>query len=228
MNLFRRVFRRIEGRYLYLLVALVVFIFSYPYLDEGPVGRLIASFIIGAVPFGGIYACRYKKRRFVVSIVLGVPAVFTALQRGVGLELIPEPEAQLSLVAFYVFAIVTVMNDILEATKVTTNTIYGAVSVYLLLGVTWSGFYTLVEYYAPGSFFMPPAYNPDGVVNPDEFLYFSFVTLTTLGYGDMVPVSDKARSLAFTEAVSGVLFMAVLIARFIGIHISQRTAKSDD
>ena len=78
--------------------------------------------------------------------------------------------------------------------------------------------FQLVEGMQPGSFYIDPARNVDGIVNWADLLFYSFATLTTLGYGDITPITSPARSLAALEAVTGVLYIAFLVARLVGLH----------
>ena len=101
--------------------------------------------------------------------------------------------------------------------------IFGALSVYLLIGVVFSFLFIIVETVVPGSF--------DGLTfhiaddSPREFhsfMYFSFVTITTLGYGDLLPIQPAARALAYMEALVGQIYLTVLVARLIGMYIAQK------
>ena len=76
----------------------------------------------------------------------------------------------------------------------------------------------LVETIQPGSFFIRPEQNLDGILSQADFIYYSFATLTTLGYGDITPATSHVRSLAILEAVTGTLYIAVLIARLVGLY----------
>lgn len=99
--------------------------------------------------------------------------------------------------------------------------VFGAASLYILIGLSWAILYLILETTLPGSFHIADAHNPDGVLSLGDFTYYSFVTLTTLGYGDMVPVSCQARSLATLEAISGLLTLSVVVARIISLHAAQ-------
>ena len=101
--------------------------------------------------------------------------------------------------------------------------------IYLLLGVLWALVYSALELLAPESFTIMVAggagneamrFRADQAIFP---LYYSFITLTTLGYGDVVPSSPPARMLAALEAIMGQLYLAVLVARLVGLHIAQAT-----
>ena len=118
----------------------------------------------------------------------------------------------LSLLLF--FAVVLVQT--LRSGPITLHRIQGAVAAYLLLGVLWAYAYALVEALRPGAFSGPIS----GADGPRALLYFSFVTLTTTGYGDVLPVRPAARSLANLEAVTGTLFVAILVARLVSLAVS--------
>ena len=105
----------------------------------------------------------------------------------------------------------------LRTDEVTGDEIYGAVSVYILLGFVWGLAYGLLELVRPGSI-----RSAGGPLRPGDFMYFSFITLMTVGYGDMSPAGPVARSLAIVEAMVGVIFIAVLIGRLVGLHAGTR------
>jgi hypothetical protein len=109
--------------------------------------------------------------------------------------------------------------------EVTTDTVLGGVAVYLILGYVWGVAYSIVEFLAPGSFvFNIAAVAARAQAEPlsPALIYYSYVTLTTLGYGDIIPATSIASGLAAIEAVTGQLFIAVLIARVVGLYIAQR------
>lgn len=104
--------------------------------------------------------------------------------------------------------------------KVTSDSIKGGICIYLLLGVLWGIIYRILE------FCDPAAFAPKGEAVRNLF-YFSYVTLTTVGYGDIVPASYLAQTLAFMEAVTGQIFLAVFIARLMGLHIAHVVSHND-
>ncbi len=134
----------------------------------------------------------------------------------------------LSGMIFYLFTIVSILQHIFRGRKITADTVYGAMSVYLLLGITWAFAYSLVELNFPGSF---KGLHGDLSLEGGErfdFIYYSFVTLTTLGYGDITPLSSQARSLSILQAVTGVLFTATLVARLVaGLGSPSRNKDAD-
>lgn len=117
------------------------------------------------------------------------------------------------------FALVTwvLLHRILSATThVTGELIAGSIAVYLLLGIAFAYLFALVELHSPGAFAFA---DRAGHADPD-FYYYSLVTLTTLGYGDITPLAPMARGLAALEAVIGPVYLTVLVARLVGMHIS--------
>ena len=107
--------------------------------------------------------------------------------------------------------------------RVTLRRIEGAIAAYLLIGLIFAGAYELVGALAPGAFLRNGAPMAAHALGGD-FVFFSFVTLTTTGYGDMVPVHPVARSLALLEAITGQLFLAVVLARLVSLEIADRGA----
>jgi hypothetical protein len=103
----------------------------------------------------------------------------------------------------------------LKAERVSREKIFGALSVYLLLGFIWAILFVMVDFLVPGSL----RYGQDQALTGPQMVYYSFVTLTTLGYGDIVPIAPSARALATLEAITGQLYLTVLVARLVGLHI---------
>lgn len=141
---------------------------------------------------------------------------------------IPEPPlityaASQALVAFqYGFVAFFVLRHLVRVQAVTTDTMMSAISGFLLLAMFWATLYSIVELIEPGSYLVhdkPVGDHPTGHV---VFLYFSLVTITTLGYGDIVPGTPRAGMLASLEAVVGQLYVAILIARIVSMRASER------
>ena len=107
---------------------------------------------------------------------------------------------------------------------VTADKIYGALCVYLLIGLTWGFMFLTLEGFQPGSFQFGQARSSGIEKDPATLVYFSFVTLSTVGYGDITPLSPPARSFAFMEAIIGQIYLAVLVARLVGLHIAYSMA----
>jgi voltage-gated potassium channel len=121
------------------------------------------------------------------------------------------------------YVIVLLLRGLLQVRLVDGETIAAALCAYVLMGVFWSIGYALVEGFHPGSFHLPENVSLDffGGRGVSYANYFSFVTLTTLGYGDITPKSDLTRMMAYMEAVVGQVFLVVLVARLVGMNVAQ-------
>ena len=118
---------------------------------------------------------------------------------------------------FYGICLLVFLHRIFSETTVTADTIQGGIAIYFLSGLLWAFFYETLL-----------LFNPDAILFSNQVLgkfsdliYFSFVTITTLGYGDIMPVSRMAKNLALLEAVWGQTYLAVLVARLVGLHLSR-------
>lgn len=130
-------------------------------------------------------------------------------------------------VAWLSYALVIIVPALFRQRDVTLNTIYGAIVVYLLIAVAFTFLFGLIEFRSPGAFSGMPegeAGRPGAVSN--ALLYFSLTSLTTMGYGDIVPVHGLARSCSVLEGAMGQLYLAITIARLVGLHIA--TERSGD
>ena len=185
-------------------------------------GGLYTRIVLALVIVSSVVAVRHRRRLFVLGIVLGAPAVIlTVLDPGgeptrVGLAL------GLSTLSFVCVALLV---GIFEGRTVTAGSISSSLSVYLLLGIVWSLAYLLVELGSPGSFY--GLGEGSAAETQRDLLYYSFMTLVTVGYGDIGPVSPGARALAISEAVVGQLYLVVLVASLVGMFLSMQSRRGD-
>ena len=130
-------------------------------------------------------------------------------------------------IAFLGFTVAVGLRFLFRADRVTHGTIWASLCVYLLLGIVWADVYSMLDYLNPSAFEFSRAVEGStghmelGAQESVVPLYYSFVTMTTLGYGDIVPRTPTARMLSALQAVMGQLYLAVLVARLVGLHISQ-------
>jgi hypothetical protein len=120
--------------------------------------------------------------------------------------------SQITVVLFIGYAVFAILFYLVRQDEVTADMVMAGASEYMLIGFLWSSLYMLIERVYPGSFIFSGAKDKSG------FLYFSFMTLTTTGYGDTLPVSIYARSLAMLEAITGQLFIAIAVARLVSLY----------
>jgi hypothetical protein len=162
-----------------------------------------------------IYAVSEEKSHFVIALILAIPAVLTYwfqyLMEAPGIRAVGDVFS----VFFYIFIITRTVSYLFRVKEVTFDLITGAVCGYFIMGMMWTNIYSALEYIMPGSFALPT----EATGAKMHFFYYSFVTLTTLGYGDITPLSSAARSLAVLESVAGQIYLAVIIARLVGLSI---------
>jgi voltage-gated potassium channel len=215
-NYLRSAQRQLAGGFLPLL-ALLVLLFVLAFLiDEWTAGRVAVDFLFHTAMVAAVYVS-VRDRRIVLLVlaasVLSLAAVVADEILDVLAVAIP---GRVVGTALLVVAIGTVLARVLRAERVTLNTVYGAICVYFLLVVFWAAVFILIEDVEPGSF--------SGIGGAGEevsdFLYFSMVTQTTLGYGDITPVSGLPRSLAALEAFLGQVFLVATVARLVSLQVA--------
>lgn len=205
----------------YLLLLLLALILLFPFLEGGLIARIVLGMLFSAVLLVGAFATRQTRASFVLKLCLAL--------LGVGLQwaaLWTENIATLELAGFAYAASLAVsfsavLRYLLKRGPITADKLHGALAGYIMLAFVWSFVYALVELSAAGSF---GSGNFD-FSQPGTFfrlIYFSFTTLTTTGYGDVVPLTNHARSLVMVEEFSGVFYVGVVIARLAGIYPSRQ------
>lgn len=203
-----------------LLTSLSLLLLLSPLFEGTVVGLIIVNVSFSAVLLSAIYAVSERKWVFTVALVFLVAILAvrwsTHFLQGATLALLADGLT----IPFLVVTAGVVLSHVLRGEEVTADKISGAVCVYLLIGLTWGLIFSAVEHLQPGSFQLGPT--ADATSTGERFplfVYHSFVTLTTVGYGDVLPVSPLARSFTIVEAVLGQIYLAVLIARLVGLHI---------
>jgi hypothetical protein len=216
---------QVKGKFLFLLVSLLLLFFFYPFVQRSTSGILILDIVFLIILLSSIYAISERKNVFVISLFLAIAGFGTTVLNYFLMTVSLGLVAVSAYGLFFAVMAVAMLSTIMKTKKVTTETIYASLCVYLLLGVIWTMLFSAIEIIEPGSFLSGGAPVVDFNGEPIKrnvfanFIYYSFVTLTTLGYGDITPVSPHARALSSLEAVIGQLFIAVLIARLVGMHI---------
>ena len=208
------------GRHLALLISLLVLFILSPIVVPLRFGIVLLNIVGVAVLLSGTYAVSERKRLFAVTVILAVASVGLS-----GLILVLPGHwvvliGHICLLLLLGLFSVSILANVLRAGKITADKIYGAICVYLLVGYAWAFGYAIIDELQPGSFSGPVTTDPvDYITRVTQMRYFSFITLTTVGYGDIVPQSPVARTFATLEAVVGQIYLAVLVARLVGLHI---------
>jgi hypothetical protein len=202
-----------------ILALLVVIVFVLPVvLVPDATGRLVTNLAFSTLLVAGAFTA--AKSHGVRIAVVG----FTAATLLVRWAAVAHPSDALgiareasTLFMLLLFALIVAARAYRPG-PVTSHRIQGAIAVLLLLGLVWANAYALLYHLRPGAFSGAVGNAPGALT----WIYYSFVTLTTMGYGDITPVHPAARSLAIAEAVSGQLYIAVTLARLMALHVSAR------
>ncbi len=218
-----------HGRHLALLIALLLLVLISPFVAAARYGTFVINTAGVIVLLSGIYAMSEQRRLFVVALIGSVAAATTNLLMVVfQSEWIAIAWHGFTLLVIGLFS-VGILEDVLRRGRISADKIYGAICVYLLIGFTWAFGYGIIELLNPGSFSgLAEIDANDHVGRIMQLRYFSFATLTTLGYGDILPRSPVARTLATLEAMTGQIYLTVLIARLVGLHIVHSTSRAGD
>ncbi|MGD9031503.1 MAG: ion channel [Desulfobacteraceae bacterium] len=204
------------GRFLFLFISMVLMFVFRPFLTERLAIAYLMEIFFFLIFLSAVYAISQKKITLVLALFLVL--VTEALQLLSYLKDNPFLDTLSNILGGLLLAYTAtiILLHLFSEDNITGDMIMGAICVYFLMGLVWAFVYSTLEFFQPGSFQMP-----QGTVNQATFTYYSYVTLTTLGYGEITPISAPARSFALLEAMMGQLYLAVLIARLVGIHIAQ-------
>jgi voltage-gated potassium channel len=214
-----------QNNYSYVLLFLILTLCTIPFRYLGWTGMgFTLSFLHTALLISAVYSCAHKKR---IRYLVGIMAFFSILATWMGsLKLFMSIEFRLtSGILFYVIFSYVILEDIFKTKKANRNILSASLSAYILIGFTFAFIYTLLEVKLPGSFVIPEPAAPEieHVASQDEdsltgtFFYHSFVTLTTLGYGDIQPRSQAARFFCIIQAIIGQFYLVVVVAGIVGL-----------
>jgi voltage-gated potassium channel len=211
--------------FIYLLVAMLFLIVVSPMIDYfwhwpefRPQGLIFAVTLLVAV--FSIHDDRLVLTAGVALVLVTFVSAAIASSRPVGLW---DYISSFSFFLYLVMALWICVIQLFQNFRISANKLVGAICIYMLLGFVWSSLYAGLYVIDPSAF----SGVPEGVsfLSSDEWLYFSFVTLTTLGYGDIVPVSQTSRTLAFVQAIVGQFYLAILVAGLVSAYLADRRSK---
>src|SRR5215212_5080507 len=216
-----------ERRFGVLLVILAVLLAGPPVLLGFGLSAAWFDGLMALLMVAVILSLCFERHQRLFALLLGVPTVLLS----VGGHALPgEASApvlsagHLCAVLFLFGASVLIVKSLFSARTLTFDSILGAVCGYLFLGLAWAVLYSLIEGSMPGSFDISPKLVTSGEPTrplPHVLTYYSFVTLTTVGYGDISPVSPATRTLAWMEALTGQFYLAVIVAGLVSVMVAK-------
>jgi len=223
---------RERGPFAGLLIAQLFFIGSTPFVSSSGIGLAFLYVGVFGIMAMGAYVTASSRNLRIVSLVLLV----TALAAWLGPDVLPGRLDDLlrlgSLGLGYAFTASTVVATIARHEKVTTDTILGGINGYLLIACAFTMFYAALIGHSDVDFTLGGVPLAEALSQQQDthgfatLLYFSFTTVTTLGYGDIVPVGAMARLVTSAEAVIGQLYVTIFIARLVSLEVNQRMGAS--
>lgn len=224
--------KQAPAKFTLLFLSLILLFVLYPIAAELGQGAALLDILGSLVLLAAVYAIARQRR---AKWAAGIMAAITLAANWGGniahsraLDLL----TCVAYAAFFAFAAIIITRNILAEQQVSFDVILGGACVYMILGLLWANLFTFMAFVQPNSFgghsiqaeFLREEARWFSADNAD-LIYFSFTTLSTLGYGDIMPTSHATRSLAALEAILGQLYLTVLVARLVGLHIARSTRK---
>jgi len=206
----------IQHRFLFLFISLLLFALLQPHVAGLHLigAPTLLKFFFSVILLSSLYVVSENKRFFILTSILAVPAFgcqwatyFFGYSTALNVAIYGLTSVFLILVAGII------LSYVLRDEPVTAEKIHAAICAYLFIGLIWAYLYAVIDTLQPGSFQI----ETDDL---SQFVYYSFITLSTLGYGDITPLTPQAQSLAYVEAIAGQIYLTVLVARLVGLHIS--------
>jgi hypothetical protein len=205
----------LEQRCFFLFLALLTLLVALPFLSDTTHGHAILFVVNVIVLLTAVAAVGRSWLSFVIAVILILPALvfrFLALESSL--------PGYLALswgftAIFYVFILTDLLHYVLRRDVMTADKLYGAVAAYILIAVLWANLHGVTQYFHPGAYAFG---GTPKALDMAELIYFSFTTLATVGFGDITPALVHSRYLTVLEMVTGVMYVAILIARLTGVY----------
>jgi hypothetical protein len=216
-----------ERRFGVLLVILVVLLAGPPVLLGFGLSAAWFDGMLAVLMVAAILSLCFERHQRLFALLLGIPTVLLS----VGGHALPGEASALMLFAGHLCAVLflfgasgLIVKALFSAPTPRFDGIIGAICGYLFLGLGWAVLYSMIEGFRPGSFEISPKLITGGEVSrplPHVLTYYSFVTLTTVGYGDISPISPATRTFAWMEAITGQFYLAVIVAGLVSVLVAK-------
>jgi hypothetical protein len=209
-----------KDRFLFLIVFIVTLIVLGPFIEGFVRLRFFMNLFFSIIFIATIYAVSQKILHIIIAAILVIPALLAVWTPDIPMHNILLTIGYICGLVVFAFAVISILKYLFAEETVTRQTISAAVAVYLLIALMWSFIYRLIENLYPGSFAVAHDKLQEA---PNIYLYFSLVTITTLGYGDITPTGSQAVSLSVLEAITGQIYLVVVVAWFVGLYVSKKS-----
>ena len=205
-------------RFFFLFLLLLATLILFPYAQSSRFGHYAFLIIGSSAILISVYAAKIHRGLLVLAILLAIPTLFHRIfLTKAELSSFSIFNVVVSLI-FDLLIVVVIFRHVFARDRPNSETIFGALCIYLLVGFSFASLYEIVAAAQPTAFYFDPHTNLHAVPARFDFIYYSFCTMTSLGAGGITAVSPQARSITVLEAILGVLYLAVLIARLMGAY----------
>jgi hypothetical protein len=225
--------RNLPGRFTVLLIAILLMLCVEPLIDGHQLEQAIMTLSLSGVLLSSLYALRLTRVFFAIGVMLVIPAfigrILLAFEATYTIEMVSAGFAA----AFVLYTVAGLVTRLFITRQVTLDMIAASICAYLMMGLAWGFIFAMIEITHRGSFSAAllnrdPSGKPLAIMSAlHNFIYYSFVCLTTTGYGDIAPVSQGARVMSVMESVFGQLYIAILISRLVSLEVAQSMMKGD-
>jgi len=223
-NILHNILLKSNNRFLILLISLITYFASFPIIDNLPIAKNLLSFFYLLIIFSAVFSISDTKKPLLIStILLFLTLAFRWLHFFYQLDTFYLLELSSSCL-FWLYVATHILRFIINQQHISAELVYAAIAVYFIIGLIWTSTYQIIELHNPHSFSIVNKIASGKQELFFQMWYFSMVTLTTLGYGDITPISMSARSFVILEAMTGQFYLAILIASLIGRRVSQNSS----
>ena len=203
-----------------LLIAMFLELVLAPMLAATAPGLVAARVVGGVVLLAALSVVGVRRQSVLLVVVVLIGEVLVRFSHAFSVVAMSHTLRLL----FFVYVLALIVWQVMREQSVTWDTVAGTACAYMLVAVVWGNLYQLLEHVVPGSFVVPDAWRVGPTHDPSPALtYFSFTTMTTVAFGDVRPANLGAGGLAVSEALVGQLYLAIMIARMVGLRLAQRT-----
>lgn len=214
----------VQGKVVYLLALILLVQSVYPITAYGTLAVVAYQFLYASMIVVGVIVGRDSPRHQAILVGAGtiylVAGLVYALNPAAGWAVLI---TYLALIPYLAMLLLVLLRFVFVARAITRDVLYAATAVYLLLGALFVPIYGLLETLSPGAF--RDGALPEAPVQWQQLIYYSYVTLSTAGYGDVLPISMWARSLANLEMLVGVLYITIVMARLVGLYSTEKRSE---
>ena len=209
----------LTGYYNLLLFFLILLFIFRPY-DRGPLYYGVWKFLLTCVLLTAIFNCNHNRQVKVIASILAIPTMILSWVNPSAVHTLIFPIDALLTIIFMIICTSSIIYDVVVRARVTLETLRGVVCAYFMVAFAFGYIYYLIEYLVPGTFHFSNRTVSVGFFSQflSEMLYFSFITLLTIGYGDITSIKDIGQTASVIEGIFGQFYIAILVARLVGVY----------